>query len=430
MCVDNMTKRKVTLLKTMLKSTLYTLCVLTLTASSYQPAAAILVNKDLVEGGVTQFDDRVTADSNCSDTPQTASGGVVDGLNLGNEPKERRANLIKVFMSTYGLTAQQAAGIVGNFAHEAGFYSGTDGPGGSVRPDVNQGESAGAPPNPGGLGYGWAQWSGGRKTAFVNFLKEHSQWVSEGRATDTADFNYLKKELDGTYKSTITELKKQSTPREATISFEATFERAGDPQMDKRIKWAEQAFQEYRAAGGGTDPITGAPAPCATEGGVGTGQSAEFGSVAFPLKGSKKVVLNPGMFHDGDADQGEHPYIAYDILVRSGVEVVAFAAGEVTYESVDRCGGKFLTIWNEEAKLGVTYMHLSSHISEGQKVQPGDHVGIVGSKAAGCGTEHLHIDVATDRIRQGCSRLGCTIQDHFRSIGKELYTTFQALPES
>lgn len=398
--------------------------------SDYQPVAAILVNNDYVEKGITQFDQRVSGDTSCSDEPQTTGGGIVGGINLGSEPKERRINLIKAFMATYQLTAEQAAGMVGNFAHEAGFYDPADSPGGSVRPDVNQGDSAGRPPNSSELGYGWAQWSGGRKTSFVRFMNEHPQWVNEGRATDTADFYYLKKELDGTYQSTITELKRQSTPRDATISFERTFERAGDPQMDKRIRWAETAFREYRASGSGTDPGTNTPTPCATSDGVGTGQSAKFGEVAFPLKGSKKVVLNPGMFHDGTADQGGHPYIAYDILARGGTEVVAFADGEVTYESVDRCGGKFLTIWNEEAQLGVTYMHLSSHISKGEKVRTGEHVGVVGDAAAGCGTEHLHIDVAIDKVRQACSRLGCSILDHFRSIGPDLYETFQALPDN
>lgn len=384
-----------------------------------QPILAISVNKDYVERGVTQFDELATGEK-CGDTGSSTSGGAI---NLGSTPTERRVNLIKVFMSTYGLTAAQAAGIVGNFAHEAGNYGGNDA--GAVRPDVNQGTSTGAPPAPGGLGYGWAQWSGGRKTNFVNFLEDHPEWTDAGKATDTANFNFLKGELTDSYQSTIAALKRTSSPREAAISFEETFERAGVPAIAERVRWAETAHQEYLDGGGNAGGLLSS---CG--GGVGTGTSANFGAIAFPLSGTKKVVLNPGMFHDGDADLGGHPYIAYDILAKPGTEVVAFASGRVTYVSKDKCPGNFVTIWNEQAKLGVSYMHLGSHISEGTRVEAGDHVGVVGPASAGCGIAHLHIDVATDRIRQACARESCSIQDHFRSIGRDLYNTYQALPDS
>ena len=395
-----------------------------------QPISAISINNNLIENGVTQFDYDASSSGSCTELTQTSEGGIIGGINLGAEPKERRVNLIKAFMSTYGLTPAQAAGIVGNFAVEAGNYASDTSP--AVRPDINQGKTGsdtGQTPDPGGLGYGWAQWSGGRKTAFVRFLNENPQWVSEGRATDTANFNYLKKELEESYKGTIPALKETSNPTAAMKSFEETFERAGKPNYSERQKWANNAYQEYKAAGGSdSDVISDGPGSpgCA---GVGTSQSAYFGEVVFPLKGGKKVVKNPGMFNNGDTDRGGHPYIAYDILVDPSVEVLAFASGVVTYTSADRCGGKFLTIWNEEAKLGVTYMHLGNHIPKGTEVAVGGHVGTIGSAAAGCGTPHLHIDVATDKIRQGCSRLSCSIMNHFRSIGKDLYQAYEALPE-
>ena len=411
----------------------FALVVLAASTATQPTVSAVLLDKNLIEAGITQYDSRVSADTGCSETPQTVSGGITDSLNLGSDPKQRRVNLIKAFMQAYGLQAHQAAGIVGNFAVEAGSYSSDDTPG--VRPDINQGESgAGAPPNSSALGYGWAQWSEGRKTAFVNFLNSNPQWVSEGRATDTADFNYLQKELTSSYQSTITELKKQTSAKDAAVSFESTFERAGVPVLDKRIHWANTSLSEYNSYGGGSGISLGSDGTVvacnqnSTGGSVGLGESAKFGAVAFPLKGSKSVVGNPEIFKNGTTSIGEHPYIAYDINAKPGTEVVAFAAGRVSYVSTDKCPGKLLTIWNEEAKLGVTYMHLSSHIAKGDTVAPGDHVGVVGTARQGCGIPHLHIDVATDDMRQPCARERCSIQDHFRSIGKDLYTTYEALP--
>ena len=403
-----------------------------LTALSPYTSSAISIDTGLVEKGITQFDYRATATDMCTELGSTSEGGIIGGINLGAEPKERRVNLIKAFMSTYGLTPAQAAGIVGNFAVEAGNYASDTSP--AVRPDINQGKTGsdtGQTPDPGGLGYGWAQWSSGRKTAFVRFLNENPQWVSEGRATDTANFNYLKKELEESYKGTIPALKETSNPTAAMKSFEATFEKAGKPNYVERQKWANNAYQEYKAAGGSdSDVISDGPGSpgCA---GVGTSQSAYFGEVAFPLKGTKSVVKNPDLFQDGEAKSSEesHGYIAYDIITDQGVKVMAFAAGVVSYTSVDRCGGKFLTIWNEEVKLGVTYMHLSDHIKKGTEVKAGEYVGTIGSQAQGCSVEHLHIDASTDKIRQACSRLKCSIKDHYRSIGKDLYKTYEALPE-
>lgn len=427
-------------LKHISRLVLYSLLSFVIVISNYDSAAAYLINKNYVEQGITQFDERVTSNQDsCSDFPPSNDGGDIGNINVGNDPKERRVNLIKLFMSTFNLTAPQAAGIVGNFAVEAGSYASDDSPG--VRPDINQnhsGSATGQAPLPGSLGYGWAQWSGSRKTAFVRFLNENPQWVNEGRATDMANAQYLKKELETTYRSTLPALRNTTNPNTAMRSFEATFERAGTPNYTERQRWAEQSYREYQAAGnddGSTnlDNPSGTPPSCNDDdgGGIGTAPSARFDEVAFPLKGTKQVVLNPGMFHDGTADLGGHNYTAYDIMTDAGTEVVAFAAGEVTYTSVDRCGGKFLTIWNEQARLGVTYMHMSDHIREGARVRAGDHVGTIGtSDGAACGTgAHLHIDVATDRIRQGCSRLSCTIQHHFRSIGRDLYNTYQALPD-
>ena len=116
-----------------------------------------------------------TTTNSCSASGLDLSGN----FSLGKDPKERRVNLVKAFMS-YGLSPEQAAGPVGNFMWESG---GTD-----VPPNHNEFEPKVGPPNSDQYGYGWAQWSFGRKTAFVKFMKDHGFVDNDGSATDAANF--------------------------------------------------------------------------------------------------------------------------------------------------------------------------------------------------------------------------------------------------
>lgn len=156
--------------------------------------------------------------------------------------KERRVNLIKALMADFGLTAAQGAGVVGNFMAESG--------GPWLPPDVNEGKGPGPPAFHGG--YGWAQWTGGRQINFIAFAIAPTQGYmasANEHANDAANYAYLKAELADSQKVTITELKKQSTPEDAAVSFEHTFERAGKPVLEKRKAFAKQAFDEYNGGG-------------------------------------------------------------------------------------------------------------------------------------------------------------------------------------
>lgn len=369
-----------------------------------------------------------SGDDTCS-TDAGVIGEISKSFNLGTDPKERRVNLIKAFMAEYGLTAEQAAGPVGNFMREA---AGTVTEAKKLPPDVNQGEVSGAPPNGSDLGYGWAQWSGPRKTAFVTFMRSKGYVTDRGNATDAADFAYLKKELDSPgYASTITELKKQSTPEDAAVSFEATFERAGVPALEDRKKFAREAYDDYKASNGGD--AAGDNTSSGDCGGVTS--SVNFGEVSFPLKGSKKVVSSPGMFQNGTTQTSGHPYTAYDIMSPGGTPIRAFISGKVSYFFNDTCGGDSVTIWNEQLKIGISYMHMNRGDiipKMNQSVRVGEVIGKVGAWDGGCGGDHLHIDASTDKIRQPCSRAGCSeeVKSHFRSMGKELFDTYQLLPDN
>lgn len=373
----------------------------------------------VLDSGIRRFDTE-RSDSECSLTGSGGSGNVnvAPDFSLGTDPVGRRVNLIKALMADYALTAEQAAGIIGNFMAESGGHH--------LPPDVNQGTTTGAPPNSSGLGYGWAQWSGGRKTLFIDFAVESgymSSWNDHG--TDASNYAYLKKELNEGYQSTVTELKKQTTPEDAAVSFEATFEKAGKPVLDKRKANARQAFDEYQSSGASPGTTTGS---CGS-----AGSAAISGEYAFPLITTKSAIQNRGMFRDGTADVGGHPYIAYDILVSPGTPVAAFLSGTVVSVSSDRCPGRLLSIYNEESDLTISYLHLDfdNHAQMGEAVEVGQQIGLVGAAANGCDIPHLHIDAATGTTRPGCSRLSCPAQNRSRfvDIGAQLYETYQLLQD-
>ncbi len=367
---------------------------------------------------------------NVEQTPLCSSGGGSGGpanlavgkdFSLGTDPKERRVNLMKALMADYGLTAEQAAGPVGNFMYESG--------GAHLPPDVNEGETQGAPPKFRG-GYGWAQWTGGRQRALINFAVSSGYMGSDReRATDAADYAYLKKELNESYQRTVTELKKQSTPEDAAVSFEDTFENAGKPNLTQRKANARQAFSEFGGGASGDAAPTGTTnSSCSSSAGA-----TIVGQYAFPLKTAKSGIKNRSMFSGGTASRSGHPYIAYDILVEPNVPVVAFLSGTVTRISEDKCPGRFISVYNQESNLTVSYLHLdfTNHVPLGTQVQAGQQIGLVGASRNGCGTPHLHIDAATGNSRPGCKRESCPTANQalFVDIGPQLYETYQALPE-
>jgi hypothetical protein len=132
----------------------------------------------------------------------------------------------------FGVSSEQAAGIVGNLAHEsAGF---------TVMQERN--------PRAGRGGLGWAQWTGPRRVAFESWTK------SRGFEIDSyaANYGYLKAELSGSvpgfdYRKAITQVKKTTTVKAATETFEAFYEKAGVKAMASRVSYANQAMSLWKA---------------------------------------------------------------------------------------------------------------------------------------------------------------------------------------
>ncbi|TXG76284.1 hypothetical protein E6P97_03805 [Patescibacteria group bacterium] len=370
----------------------------------------------------------------CDASSLVGSGGagspeVPKDFTLGplENGEARRVNLIKALMADFGLTPEQAAGPVGNFMAESG--------GTHLPPDINQGIIRSLPPNLSDGGYGWAQWSYTRHRQFADFGVEKGYVPSKDVPyTDAANYAFLKFELTTGYTVTIDELKKVSTPEDAALSFEDTFEKAGVVKPGLRSGNARQAFEEYKKASGGTGPATSGGS-CGS-----AGNAAILGENAFPLIATKSILTGPlgnagWLFAKPNETQGGHDYSphVHDIYAPPGTPVVAFLSGTVSRIGEDKCPGRSISVYNEANDLVVWYAHLQFNevVKVGDTVVPGQKLGEVGPPNAGCGTPHLHIDASKGKERGGCKRGSCpqSVRDKFVKIGDKLYALYQLLPQ-
>ncbi|MBV9287113.1 MAG: hypothetical protein JO288_04695 [Hyphomicrobiales bacterium] len=136
--------------------------------------------------------------------------------------------LVHDLMRDLGLTAVQAAGIVGNIGHEcAGFTLLQE-----QRP-IRGGRG----------GWGWCQWTGPRRADFEKWAADHGLDFS----SDKANYGFLLEELKGTQANSIRRLREAESVDGATTDFMNTFERpaAQYAALGRRINLAKLALQEY-----------------------------------------------------------------------------------------------------------------------------------------------------------------------------------------
>ena len=142
------------------------------------------------------------------------------------------AKVMTRLMKDVKLTPAQAAGVVGNLMHESG----------GMNPHINEGGVVGRPNGSGG--YGWAQWTGERKAAFLAYAKEHK--LDPG--SPAANYGFLVEELRNPKREhqSLLALRKAHTPQEAARIFRVEFERAGIPHDSSRIISANTLFAAYQ----------------------------------------------------------------------------------------------------------------------------------------------------------------------------------------
>lgn len=159
-------------------------------------------------------------DDNCNDIASaTDVSNVVTSADM-----EKNAEQIYEFVMSHveGATPEGVCGMLGNFQQES-----------SLNPkSIEVGT---------GAGHGLAQWTAGRWTNLQNFAKEHNKsWDDLG-----LQLEYLLSELKGSEKAGVKSLKLTNV-EEATLDWERTFERAGVPAVQNRVKFAQHWYSKFK----------------------------------------------------------------------------------------------------------------------------------------------------------------------------------------
>jgi len=139
--------------------------------------------------------------------------------------------IMENLVSDFGLKDFQAAGLMGNIGEECdGFREMQE-----KKPLI--------PGSKGG--FGWAQWTGPRRTQFESFCSVNGM----SPFSDAANYGFLKQELNTTQAMALTAVQKAPNISKAVRTFEASFERAkaGLEHFDRRDQWAGLALQSFRA---------------------------------------------------------------------------------------------------------------------------------------------------------------------------------------
>jgi hypothetical protein len=317
--------------------------------------------------------------STCCETSDAESAGSTSGAKGSNAQKAFAYLLQK------GLTAKQAAGIVGNLMSESGA--------GQTKFDLD-------PKITNGIGaYGIAQWLSGRKD---NLMKRANY------DTLSVQLDFMWEELNGAYKGSTLDPIKASTgytgDSGSTRIFLENYEvpcTAGsdcDSFYNTRKGYADQAYSAFKDL---------APAELVSDSGASCGGSAYIDPTgyAFPIVLPKNNVsngygwpCNPKTYchHDGTP--------AFDLAKKAlddsttGTEVVAIYDGKISNINPNYDGTGCQSI-QFEGNDGWYYWY--GHIRTdsktpkvGESVKAGDHLAKVGERVCtGNGSyPHLHID--------------------------------------
>lgn len=119
-------------------------------------------------------------------------------------------------------------------------------------------------------------------------------------------------------------------------------------------------------------------------------------SLVFPI--SPKAKSNIGSFWGVGRDNGSRKHEGIDIMAAKRSPAVASAPGVVTRVNENALGGKVVFLRPENAFYTLYYAHLDSQmVTEGQRVQIGDVIGLIGNTGnAQTTVPHLHFGIYTN----------------------------------
>jgi TP901 family phage tail tape measure protein len=163
----------------------------------------------------------------------------------GSTFASKAPGIMSQLQSDFGLTREQAAGIVGNLGHESGGFRHMQ--------ELN--------PRGGRGGFGWAQWTGPRRRAFESWA------AAKGLdpKSDQANYGFLKHELMTSERGALVSVRRQSTVQGATLAFERSYERAGVKNDGSRLAYANRALG--LSSGSGMAGLSAGLIPVKTSGG-------------------------------------------------------------------------------------------------------------------------------------------------------------------
>src|SRR5271166_357996 len=152
------------------------------------------------------------------------------GPEIGADEKvfvAKAPGIMEKLVASFDIQNYQAAGIIGNLGYESNGLR--------IMQEVLPAGSTGRG------GFGWAQWTGVRRTAFESFCADQGL----NPTSDAANFGYLMKELRSTKKSSIDNLRPTINLSDAVRTFEKEFEAAGVKRYPLRERWATLALDSF-----------------------------------------------------------------------------------------------------------------------------------------------------------------------------------------
>jgi hypothetical protein len=163
-------------------------------------------------------------------SPSSTSNGTITGSD--NE------EIIFKYLVSKGLTAAQAAGILGNMQQESTFNPAKI-EGGAIAPDTY------TPVN--GTGFGLIQWTyTDRQQPLIDLAKSSNRKITD----INLQLDYMWQELTGKWQHALAAIKATNTPVEAAVATEATYEISGDTDafvVSVRGGNATAAYEKYKS---------------------------------------------------------------------------------------------------------------------------------------------------------------------------------------
>lgn len=177
----------------------------------------------------------------------------------GTTFQQRAGGLVQRLAAKYGLTTEQAAGLVGNLGYESGGFK-----------SLQEGGKAA-----GKGGYGYAQWTGSRRQEYFAWAKQNNL----DPASPEANEGFLNHELSGKYAGFVKHLRQTKTLQEAEHLTHKEFEVSSDALSGAyksdpaRLQYAQQAMKLASATPPAKGPMPGVdvPSPPNTPGGGAAG---------------------------------------------------------------------------------------------------------------------------------------------------------------